>query len=320
MADQKTKKKQNSVHIVGYLKENNLEVVTNRRGEETIRGSIVVATSDIGSHKIQFYVSSKTSNGEDSKDYTNLLELLPDKATSIASFLKDNPGSSFEMASNASTKIWVQGRFEEYATRVGERSRSMALLKGFKAGLKEATDTAPFKPHAEFTVDIYVKDLQPEVVDEEETGRMILTGLLPMYDESVQQIDFIVPVENGIAEFVRNEYKPGYTTTVKGEIVSLMKRDLVENSGSDEFFGMATPQYETTFIRERIVRGISKTPIKQGEDGAITNEFVKNGLAKREVKMDENGKKMSTNQNNGSQEPKPAASKPAPSFSDDIDF
>ena len=84
MAEKKTKT--NTVKIVGYLKENNLEQIVNARGDKVIRGSIIVATDNISSHKIQFYVAERTSSGEESKDYASLLNLLPDNTITVASF------------------------------------------------------------------------------------------------------------------------------------------------------------------------------------------------------------------------------------------
>ena len=319
--------RQNSVHIVGYLKENNLEVVKTEKGN-AIRGSLLIATNDANSHKVQFYTYAKTKNGDDSQDYAALEALLPSQTTSIASFLKDNPGSTFEIAANASTKIWVMARFEEYASKVGERTKTMVTLKGFKAGVKNATDASPFVPKAEFVVDIFIKDIKPEIINEteeegsgEETGRYIVGALLPMYDESVQYVDFIAPVEGGVAQYLSANFTKNDTLAIKGEIISMVTKVLkggVENES--DFFGEAPePQYETTFTRERLIKGLSRKPIKQGEEGCISLEFVQNGMVKRETKMIENGKRM---KEKDSEEKKPATSAPEEpkNFASDIDF
>lgn len=297
MADKKTKT--NSVKIVGYLKENNLEQIVNARGDKVIRGSIIVATDKISSHKIQFYVAERTSNGEDSKDYASLLGLLPDNTITVASFLKENPDADFAMASNAASKVWVMARFEEYATKVGERTRSMITLKGFRAGFSTIKADKPFKPCAEFDVDIYINKMTDETDnDGKKTGRILIEGLIPKYDGSVDKIDFVAVQDNNVANYIDKNYKVSDTVLIKGDVVSIQERAVVAGSDeSDLFFGRssAAPQYETVFVRERRIMGGAKTPIHQGEEGSISLEFVKNGLAARELKMVANGEKSSNN-------------------------
>ena len=315
MAEQKKITRQNSVHIVGFLQENTLEKVSIQDKGEVVRGNLIIATDETSRYKVSFYVPQYLKNGDESADFTSLLELLPEKTTSIAKYLKTNPGTTYEMATEAASKLWVVARFEEFASAEGERSRSMITLKGFKAGFKQETEDTPFTPHAEFTVDAYIESIKNEVKyadenDEEgtETGRLIVTGLLPVFDESVYKIEFIAPVENGIAEFMSHTYSKGVTATLKGNLVNIDKKVLKEDSESEEeFFGVpAGPQYKTVFIRERIITGLSKRPILQGEEKSISLEFVKKGLAKRLVKAQENGKREAKGKgtNNTSTAPK----------------
>ena len=46
----------NKVTIEGYLRENNLELVRDKTGEEVIRGSFIIAIDDVGSCGVRFYV------------------------------------------------------------------------------------------------------------------------------------------------------------------------------------------------------------------------------------------------------------------------
>lgn len=310
------KKKTNTVKLVGYLKENNLEQITNARGDKVIRGSLIIATDKISSHKVQFYVAETTSNGEDSKDYASLLTLLPDNTITIASFLKENSSADFDTAANASSKVWVMARFEEYATRSGERTRSMVTLKGFRAGFSKA-DKA-FTPCAEFDVDVYINKIEPEVENEEKTGRLLIEGLIPKYNGSVDVVDFVAVSEDGVSKYIGEHYAVGDTVNLKGDVVSLQDRQLVETEDTEYFGRSSGPQYETKFIRERRVVGGSKNPLHEGDEGAITKQFVKEGLAARELKMDENGVKAKSSPNGGAQTA--AAAPKKTSTPDDLDF
>lgn len=328
MAEKKTANKQNTVRLVGYLRENNLEKVINSRGDDVIRGSILVATDELSSHKVQFYVAAKTKTGDDSKDYETLSALLPENTVTVASYLKDHPGADYKAAAAEATKVWVLARLEEYASCVGEKVRSLVTIKGFRAGVKEPTETSPYKPCAEFTADVYIKEMKNEVVyadendeDGTETGRILITGLMPMYDKSMQQIEFVCPKEDGVADYISNHYAVSDTVTLKGDLISIAERVLISDN-SDDFFGNVNtgPQYETKFTRERRVLGGSKTPIKQGAEGSITTKEVKDGLAARQVKMEKNGERSQASQ----AEPKEDTSKKGfsdpGSFSADLDF
>ena len=334
---EKTEKKisrKNSVHIVGYLKENTLEKITTSSGDNAIRGNLIIATDDLNSHKVQYYVSEKTKDGETSEDYTKMLELLPDKTTSIADFLKDNPGSTFEMARNASTKLWAQARLEEYASSEGERTTSIVTIKGFKAGLKTATEN--FTPSANFTIDIYIKEVVDEVsyADENDeegtpTGRVIVKAFVPSYNEVIHYMDFVAPVENNIAAYIKANYKAGQTATINGEILSLQEQIKKENADENACFGRPNEvQYQTRFIRERKILGGSAHPIEQGAEGCITNDEVKAGLAKRATRAAENGKKAKEAKSKANaQQPKEEAPKQqtssnpsTPASFNDVDF
>ena len=297
---EKTEKKinrKNSVHIVGYLKENTLEQVSTNEGENAIRGNLIIATDDLNSHKVQFYVSETNKDGETSEDYTKLVELLPDKTTSIADFLKNNPGATFEMAKNASTKVWAQARFEEYVSSEGERTTSMITIKGYKAGLKTASDS--FNPSANFTMDIFIKEVVDEVIYADEndetgtpTGRVIVKAFYPAYNEVVHYIDFVAPVEDGVAAYLKANYKPTQTATVNGIILSLQEQIKKENADEGAYFGRPNEtQYQTKFVRERRILGGTAHPLDQGAEGCITNDEIKAGLAKRATKAAENGKR-----------------------------
>jgi len=329
------KKKQNSVSITGYLKENNLEKVDVKDKGEVIRGSIIIATDESSNYKVQYYVPSTTKDGEANEEFDKLSALLPDNTTSIASYLKNNPGADYAEAAANATKVWAAARFEEFVSKVEGRSKNMILIKGFRAGIKGVEDT--FNPHANFSVDVFVYKLEPEIVyededDEEgtETGRAILTGLLPVYDDSVYCIDFIAPKEVQVeineevktielAAFILENYSKGDTVTLKGDLVNMDKKVETEtdDDDDDEFIGeQRGPQYRTIFTRERVIKGCSKRPIKQGDENCITLEAAKAGMVKRETKAIENGKRASENDKK-KETPKKEVKK---EFADDMDF
>lgn len=297
MAEKRKDSNINTVSIKGYLKENTLEQVTSSTGDQVIRGALLIATDALNAHKIQFYIPATKFNGEHSADFDRMQELLPAKTVSMASFLKDASAADFEMAANAATKVWAMARFDEYATRNGERTTSMVTLKGFRAGVATA-DKGPFVPRAEFSATMYINKMEPEQ-DEAGgvTGRIKIEGLLPKYKGLLDVVDFIVVTENGVADVVRANWHVGDTVRVEGDLVSLALRKKIEDTDNSSFGRSRAPQYETTFIRERRIVGGNKSPIK-GE-GELTKDMVKTGLALREAKMEQNGSRAQQNASRG---------------------
>ena len=302
MSDKKSNNRRNNVIITGYLKENNLELITNSRGENVIRGSIIIATSEVASHRVSFYVSEKTKSGETSKNYENLVDLLPDKTITVASFLQDNPTATFATASNAASKVWARARFEEYAYRIGERETSKMTLKGSTAGFKTISEKSPFNPGSKFELDVYINEFIKEVdsTNNEDTGRVIVDALIPdEYNSIVHKINLLLDTDT--VKFVTANYKVGDTAFFSG-VIEPIEYQVISKPAIEQGFGFASssdedPQYVTRFYTRRVIKGNvygkdHVAPIHDGEEGSITSAFVKDALANREIKMEQVGNKV----------------------------
>ena len=326
MAKEKEKRKSitrsNTAKIVGYLKENNLERVRSAKDMNVIRGAITVAINKISSYKVQFYIPEFLSNGDESKDYQALEELLPENTITVASYLKQNAEANFDAAITAASRVWVMAHIEEYASRKGERVTSAPTLRGFKAGF--AKGDKPFTTCAEFDVDIYVNNIEPEVVDEQETGRLLVEGLIPKYNGSVDKVDFIAVAEDGVAAYVKANYHCGDTVNIRGDLVNIQERIVKEQDTSESFGRPSAPTYDTKFIKERRILGGTAHPIKQGEEGCIPTDFIKEGLVKREEQMVKNGERSADKGSSGGSQPQSSGAgfgSRAPSIgSEDMDF
>ena len=282
------KSRSNSVTLAGYLRENNLEQIKDKNGNNVIRGSLTISNTEFNSVKVSFYSSEKTKNGEESSLYTSLSQILPFNTVTLASFLKDDETADFEKAKNSATRLCVIGSLEEYAIRNGEREDNYISIKGRRIIPIEGE---AFTPRAEFNIEMYVNALTKELdAEEKETGRLVVEGLIPKWArdnaELVDKISFIAANDNKAADFIEKNYKVGDTVKLKGNIVNLREKILIDAGEPDEttFGDIAKPQFETKFVRERIITGGTKTGLEP-----ITKDFVKKGLAAREVVMDKNG-------------------------------
>lgn len=191
----------NKVTIEGYLRENNLELVRDKTGEEVIRGSLIIAIDDVRSCRVQFYVNkykalrAGETTKQENKSFAKLVEVLPGNTMSVASLMKDNASMDFETAKLSATKMWAFASLQEYL-RKDEKGEviSSTTIRGISAGVKTESENHPFEPHATFEVEMYIESKRPEMKDGEETGRIVLVGLVPEYDDSVSRIEFVTEI------------------------------------------------------------------------------------------------------------------------------
>ena len=281
----------NKVQIEGYLRENNLELIRNDKQEEVIRGSLVVALDNVRSCRAQFYVSrfNTLKPGEttrqESKAYGRLVELLPGNTVSISSLMKDQAAMTFDVAKESATKVWIIGALQEYI-RKDEKGEviSSTTIKGLSAGIKTESDKHPFTQKAEFEVEMYIEGKRPEMKDGEETGRIVLTGLIPEYDDSVSRIEFVTELGDA-TDYIEENYNVGQTVKVYGDVINTYVR--VEKEGGGHTFGRTLePQYETTFTSERQIFGGTATPLDEDDENALKKAEIKAALALRQQKID----------------------------------
>lgn len=282
----------NKVQIEGYLRENNLELIRNDKQEEVIRGSLVVALDNVRSCRAQFYVSrfNTLKPGEttrqESKAYSRLVELLPGNTISISSLMKDQAAMTFDVAKESATKVWIIGALQEYI-RKDEKGEviSSTTIKGLSAGIKTESDKHPFTQKAEFEVEMYIEGKRPEMKDGEETGRIVLTGLIPEYDDSVSRIEFVTELGDA-TDYIEENYNVGQTVKVYGDVINTYVR-VEKESGGHTFGRTLEPQYETTFTSERQIFGGTATPLDEDDENALKKAEIKAALAKRQQKIDE---------------------------------
>ena len=288
--DKKKQSFRNSVRLVGYLKETTLEEKVSQAGRHFITGNITVALDEFNTHRVRFLVFED----DNAEKYATLAKFLPANTVSIASYLKSTPTANFTTASSMAAKLWVMATIEEFASRSGEKEKSMIMLKGFSLGLVDAEK--PFVPSASFEADVYIETMEDE---EDEhgvpSGRLLIGAIVPAYKGMVYRVPLVAPAEDNIAKYMKKVYKVGDTARLSGRLVAMRVHIANEAPAETEYFGkVEEQQYTTRFVRENIIEKGPKTPIAQGAEGSISTDFVKNGLALREVEMDKNGQKRNS--------------------------
>ena len=306
----------NRVDVLGYLRENNLEMKSTPKGR-SVQGSITVAFDKLNSIRINVFASEKSSEkGTENKAFKSLLALLPNATTSIKSQLEANPSATFDTVKDLVTKISAHCELQEYAVRDEngkEVSRVKVQLLNWFDSIHVADPTKPFDDlGAKFTIDAYVESIRPETKkvgeDVEETGRYLISGLTPDYKGVMQRITYVTEA-GGTSEYIAEHWHVGESTYFTGVVNNLMVVE--QKTGIQEGFGQAASgTTTTTFIEERLIRGGGRDTVDANEydmaKAGFTRDDVKNGLTLREQAINDNTTKKASKGTTTTTQPQPA--------------
>lgn len=149
-----------------------------------------------------------------------------------------------------------------------------------------------FNPRAEFEAEIFVKSVVPEIRNDEETGRVKVNAIIPLFGGKVIPFEFMV-VEEG-AEFVTDNYEVGSTAKVFGKIVNFKE---VKETEVEVAFGKPQKKISTKTIREYLItagneayeeENVNRYTIEQIQQAMVERETY---LAELKNKKDDSGKK-----------------------------
>ncbi|MBO7691009.1 MAG: hypothetical protein J6T10_00060 [Methanobrevibacter sp.] len=293
-------KVENKVDVVGYLRENNLEMKNTANGR-AIQGSVTVAFDNLNSIRIKVYAAEKSqSTGNANKTFVSLQSLLPEHTTSIKDQLEANPTATFDTVKDLATKIKAHAEFREYAVKDDNgtvSSRTEVALKNWFDSIHVFNPNSVFEPGANFTIDAFIERIQPEMKkvansnDYEETGRYVITAITPDYNGTMHRITYITEA-GAVSDHINANWRERETIQqMTGKVYNLMKvEQKVENT---QFFGQKpTSSAVTSFVEERLVRGGRSTTIDANdsayEKAGFTTEDVKKGLIARDALIQKN--------------------------------
>lgn len=153
-----------------------------------------------------------------------------------------------------------------------------------------------FNPRAEFEVEVFVKSVVPEMKNDDETGRVKVNAIIPVFGAKVIPFEFMVSQED--AEFVSDNYEIGCTTKVYGDIVNFKE---VKETEVPVAFGKPQKKISTKTIREYLITG-GTDPYEEEDVKRFTIESIQQAMVERESYLTE--LKTQGNNNNTKQEEK----------------
>lgn len=250
------KQNKNIVRVTGLIQEMDLknEPVD---GKNTVKGNIVVrVVQDVGNGhteveniKVNVYANEMTKANKVNQTYTRLEKLRTTGISIAAANGDDTMASKVSIQGNLNMNRFVpQGQ-----TDIVEFPR----IRG--AFINEVTGA--FRPSSTFEMEILLKDIKDEIVNDVPTGRLTIDGVVVQYGDMADIFTFKVEDENAI-DFIKNNWSVEDTVEVAGFI-----RATVEEVTSED---TSAPTLGFGHIEERVfTRNINEFVITAGSESAI---------------------------------------------------
>ena len=259
----------NKVRIEGILKELNI-----KEENDVISGDVIISTDAHSDHAVSVYVTKETKEGKANTAWKGIQTVM-NEYTSIAALMKE--GRTLEEATNMATKVRLGGRNggtlgrnEFYA------NDELVSRPRISANFFSRIDDDSFEPKARFEVECYFEKIRKEMKDSEETGRLLIDAIIPMYGGVVVPMEFIADGE--VAEYLESNYSARKTGEIAGNIVNIAKRTVTKKTG----FGEAREDVQVNYTRELVVTGGEEFQYDEDDDKAFSTAQIKVAWAVRE--------------------------------------
>lgn len=255
------------VSVEGILSEKKLEMVTNPDGSSTIRGFLVVKTSDVNFVTLNVYVNEKTSKGDPNKAYAGMQTVM-NEYKSIA-----------EVGEAEATKLSCnRGNLQPNSYIDRNNYEEMTNVR-YSASFVNRVDESkrPYTPHASFEVEAFISSIMEEVDKEgEPTGRLRMMTYVPTY-KGVEPMTMIVPSE--LADDVANLFETNQTARFYGE---LKNNVIIHENVIKLAIGGSKVETREERVNEILLTGATE-PYE--EEKAYSLETIQKGLVERELRL-----------------------------------
>lgn len=274
----------NRIHVEGILKENKL-AQRKHNNENVISGSIVILVP--GEHgesneiSIHTYVSEFTRSRQANSAYAGLMTFI-DKAVSMATLMKpveDGGSGMSEQAAKAQASCVAvrRGSIDVYDSfsQTGE----VITRPQFKSNYFNVISPSECIPKAEFEVEMFFKSIREEKNrDGEETGRVLIEGIVPVYGGQVIPLSFVA--DGDAADYILENYEANHSGYVNGSIVYSVERKETKRPG----FGK--PKIDVVVTRKRELLVMSGDEAQYDDDDekkAFSAKAIKKAMEIRET-------------------------------------
>lgn len=292
----------NTVHICGILKNTDLEIRQDRNGNNFISGKVVVLVEgddDIPNEvTVRCQANQYTAAKQESKLYSNLVKFKTNCVT-MASLMAIE-GLTEKEAKKRASYVRMNGRLmrSEYPDKNGRLASYEGVSCSFIT-IFDDNNMWQYAPEATFDVEIFFKAIRPETNrDGEETGRILIDGIIPIYGGKVIPYSFVA--EDDTADYMSSNYEIGRTGHIWGDLVSTVQRQEIVHQG----FGKPHKEVKTTFKHENLITGGDETQYDEDDEKNFNIETIKTAWKIRETEtipaiLNRGNNNNANNTNNG---------------------
>lgn len=266
----------NKVEVVGTLVEKNLEYGEYTKqvdGQsvkvENISGTISVRVSDTEVHTVRLRSNKFTNAGKENSLYKGY-ETIKNEYVSVAD-AADNPELN-------PTQVRVDGKLttNEYYGQDGKLRQFQQIEGKFVNRLTEKDDPTP---RATFEVDVYIDGVKPEMENEEETGRALVSTWIPTFN-AIIPYKFAV-IEQG-SSFFQDDIEKRQTIKVYGQLVN---KKVEHVKMIEAAFGDPIEEKTYEYTNEALIQNAAM-PYDEESVKAFNPEAVTSRLAAREIYLE----------------------------------
>jgi hypothetical protein len=260
---QELREAQNNVIIEGILSENRLDYKKTGKGEDYISGDLLIEVTDENIVPVNFFSFKLKKDGTPNKIYIALDGVIQ-SYKSIAKHGRE-----------AADQVRITGgklEGNEFYNAAGQLISTFRVRSNFVNRV-----TSNFSPQAAFAVEAFIQSIADEIVKDEPTDRLIVTGIVPMYGGRISLLTFFVETPEG-RKYIKDNYSIGDTAKLAGKL----NNEVIEINKTEEMeFGEDIINTFTRTKRELVITRGTKAYEENGFDKAT----IKQALVQREVDL-----------------------------------
>lgn len=267
------KQAENTVIIEGILSELDIQTGTSTQGKEFIKGTaIITGEQDIGNKKVKFQVPVRMFAMKDKKDgglnpsYSSIMEA---KKTFVSAAAAGDP--------NKADRVYVgKGKIamNDFYNKQGVLVSQVTISSNF---ISKAQNN--YGDKATFSAEVVIGTIKEEIVNEAPTGRLLINGAIPGYNDAIDIAPFVVSSPDAIAH-INTHYAKGNTVKINGKLdFSSKQTEEIEEVG----FGENIVNVKTRFTTDLLITAGCKFPYD--DEGAYTASDIAQALAKRDAAL-----------------------------------
>lgn len=284
----------NNVTIEGIVSEINIRDI-DKGDKKYVAGEVIVKVpmkdNTFSMVPVSFISADKKKDGNPNQNYARLQNLK--NFNSIAATGDEATATKVQIrGANLQENLFLPQGAQDVISTVRINSNFFTKI----------TNDANYNPEASFTVTVYIAKMEDEIRNEEETGRLIVTGVLVGYADKAEIVRFIAEEKANI-DFIRSHWNEGDTVRIGGDI--RYTEEVVERE-EEVGFGEAETRRFTRRTREFTIKRGSAAGLDDEE--SFDKDEIMNSLKERKARMDaiKNAPKQ--------------APKPAPTTTEDYGF